>query len=161
MREPKPIAGARALLFERLVDLNPGSQDDGLRPFRVLNREQLKESVRRELQQLLNTRCSLPLHQLAEEERSVINYGIPDFSSLSAEDADAQELIASVVSRSIAAYEPRLKQIRVTVERSPDNEWGLGLNIEALLVIDLFTEPVSFPVLLNSKSGAAEVHDSQ
>ena len=157
MREPKPITGARALLFERLVDLNPGSQDDGPRPFRVLNREQLKESVRRELQQLLNTRCSLPLHQIAEEERTVINYGIPDFSSLSAEDADARDLISTVIGRTIAAYEPRLKQIRVTVEQLPDNRWALGLNVEALLVVDSFTEPVSFPVLLNNKNGAVEV----
>jgi type VI secretion system protein ImpF len=157
MREPKPITGARALLFERLVDLDPGSQDDGQRPFRVLNREQLKESVRRELRQLLNTRCSLPLQLLAESERTVINYAIPDFSSLSAEDADAQQLIASVVGRSIGAYEPRLKHIRVSAERSPDNRWGLSLKVEALLVVDSFAEPVSFPVLLNDKNGAVEV----
>jgi type VI secretion system protein ImpF len=157
MREPKPITGARALLFDRLVDLNPGSQDDGSRPFRILNREQLKESVRRELRQLLNTRCSLPLHQVAEEERTVINYGIPDFSSLSAEDADARELISTVIARTIAAYEPRLKQIRVTVEPLSDNRWALGLSVEALLVVDSFTEPVSFPAMLNNKNGAVEV----
>jgi len=157
MREPKPIAGARALLFERLVDLNPGSQDDGSRPFRILNGEQLKKSVRRELHRLLNTRCSLSLHVLAEQDRTVINYGIPDFSSLSAEDADARELVSQVVGRTIAAYEPRLKHIRVTVEPLANNEWGLALNIEALLVVDSFTEPVSFPVLLNNKNGAVQM----
>jgi type VI secretion system lysozyme-like protein len=160
MGEPKPIAGARALLFERLVDLYPGS-DDAERPFRILNREQLKASVRRELERLLNTRCSLPLHGFGEVERSVVNYGIPDFSSLSAQNADDHALIASIVGQTITAFEPRLRQVRVEVQPIEDEERSLWLTIDAVMEIDLFNEPVSFPVLLNSKSGDAEVHDSR
>jgi hypothetical protein len=37
----------------------------------------------------------------------------------------------------------------------------LWLNISAELVVGTFAEPVSFPVTLNSKSGTAEMHDSQ
>lgn len=187
MRQPKPIAGARALLFDRLVDLHPDA-DEGERPLRILNREQLKASVQRELERLLNTRCSLPLHRLAEAERSVINYGIPDFSSLSPHNQDDQALIASIIGQTIAAFEPRLRQVRVEVESiggsaalkrtncthdifernqsRSGGEGGLLVFIEALMVSDLFNEPVSFPVLLNSKNGAAEVgaaevHDSR
>ena len=160
MGEPKPIAGARALLFERLVDLYPGS-DEGERPFRILSREQLKASVRRELERLLNTRCSLPLHGLGEVERSVVNYGIPDFSSLSAHNADDHALIASIVGQTITAFEPRLRQVRVEVQPIEDEEAALWLYIEGVLAIGLFNEPVYFPVLLNSKNGDAEVHDSR
>ena len=67
MPEPKPIEGARALLFDRLVDVSP-EWDEHER--RILNRDQLKASVRRELERLLNTRCSIPLHRLGEEDRA-------------------------------------------------------------------------------------------
>ena len=160
MRQPKPIAGARALLFDRLVDLHPET-DEGERPFRILDCEQLKASVRRELERLLNTRCSLSLHLLGEAERSVVNYGIPDFSSLSAQNADDHALIASIIGQTISAFEPRLQQVHVGVAPIDDNEGTLWVFIEALMTVGLFNEPVSFPVLLNSKNGAAEVHDSR
>jgi type VI secretion system protein ImpF len=160
MTDPKPIAGARALLFDRLVDVPPYG-DEREQPLRILNREQLKASVRRELERLLNTRCSIPLHRLGEEERSVVNYGIPDFSSLSPHNADDHALIASVVAQTIAAFEPRLRQVHVEVGPVSVTESALWLNISAHLVVDLFAEPISFPLTLNSKSGTAELHDSQ
>jgi len=155
MSQPKPIAGARALLFDRLVNV-PDGHIDG-QPLRILNQNQLKASVRRELERLLNTRCSIPLQQLAEEERSVINYGIPDFSSLSPHNADDHALIASIVGQTIAAFEPRLRHVRVEVGPASGAESALWLIIIAELVIGAFTEPVSFPVTLNSKSGTAEI----
>jgi|ERR1700752_390430 len=158
MAQPKPIIGARALLFDRLVDVPDWDQEQHLR---ILNREQLKASVRRELGRLLNTRCSIPLHQFGEEERSVINYGIPDFSSLSPHNADDHVLIASIVGQTIAAFEPRLRHVRVEVEPAFVGESALWLNINAELVVGLFAEPVSFPLTLNSKTGTAEMHDSE
>lgn len=160
MRELKPIAGARALLFDRLVDLHPDA-DEKDQPFRILNREQLKASVRREIERLLNTRCSIPLHLLSETERSVVNYGIPDFSSLSTQNDDDRALVASIIGGTITAFEPRLRQVHVEVEQIVNSEDTLRIWIEAMMVVDLFNEPVSFPVFLNSKNGAAEVHDSQ
>ena len=123
-----------------------------------LNSRQLKASVRRELERLLNTRCSLPLHRLGEEERSVVNYGIPDFSSLSPHNADDHALIASIVGQTITAFEPRLRQVCVEVKPGPRGDASLQLNISAELVIGTFNEPVSFPVTLNSKSGTAETN---
>jgi len=184
MRQPKPIAGARALLFERLVDLHRDQVEDE-RPLRILNREELKASVRRELERLLNTRCSLPLHGFGETERSVVNYGIPDFSSLSAYNEDDHALIASIIGQTITAFEPRLRQVRVEVGPIGDGESAdtnltncrhdvfergepragsgarLRVLIEAVIIVGQFNEPVSFPVLLNSKNGVAKVDDSQ
>jgi type VI secretion system protein ImpF len=156
MADPQPIAGARALLFDRLVDVPPELEHQE-RHLRILDRDHLKASVRRELERLLNTRCSIPLHQLGEEERSVVNYGIPDFSSLSPHNADDHALIASIVGQTIAAFEPRLRHVRVEVGPASGAESALWLIIIAELVIGAFTEPVSFPVTLNSKSGTAEI----
>ena len=163
MAQPKPIAGARALLFDRLVDLPDeldGSDSYGQeRSLRILNSKQLKASVKRELERLLNTRCSIPLHQLGAEERSVVNYGIPDFSSLSPHNADDHALIASIVGQTISAFEPRLRQVRVEVGPAFAAESALWLNISAELAVGMFSEPVSFPLMLNSKSGTAELQE--
>jgi|GEM_PF-170200 len=158
MRQPKPITGARALLFDRLADLH-SEVDEGERPFRILNRDQLKASVRRELGRLLNTRCSLSLHQVGEEERSVVNYGIPDFSSLSPHHADDRALIASIIGQTITAFEPRLRQVRVEVEPREGSQNALWVQIEAVMSVGQFNEPVSFPVLFDTKRGDAKVHD--
>jgi type VI secretion system lysozyme-like protein len=159
MREPQPIAGARVPLFDRL-DLNP-EIDDSQRPFRILTREQLKASIRRELGRLLNTRCSLSLDQVGEEERSVINYGIPDFSSLSAQNADDQILIGRIVGQTVTAFEPRLRNVAVGVRPVAHSESNLFLLIDATMAVGQFNEPVYFPVVLNNKNGAAEIHDSE
>lgn len=160
MADPKPIAGARALLFDRLVEVPPEMETDQ-HHLRILNREQLKASVRRELGRLLNTRCSIPLHRLGEEERSVVNYGIPDFSSLSPHNTDDHALIGSIVGQTIAAFEPRLRQVHVEVRPASSADSALWLDINAQLVVGVFAEPVSFPVTLNGKSGTALMHDSQ
>ena len=159
MREPQPIAGARVPLFDRL-DLSP-EIDDSQRPFRILTREQLKASIQRELQRLLNTRCSLSLEQVGEEERSVINYGIPDFSSLSAQNADDQNLIGRIVGQTVTAFEPRLREVAVDVRPVPNGESSLYLFIDAIMTVGEFNEPVYFPVVLNGKNGAAEINDRE
>jgi predicted component of type VI protein secretion system len=61
------------------------------------------------------------------------------------------------VAQTIAAFEPRLRQVRVEVEPVFGAEPALWLNINAELVVGVFAEPVSFPVLLNGKTGTAEI----
>jgi type VI secretion system protein ImpF len=179
--DPKLIVGARPLLFDRLIDFDPGEaneqqlpqpidgdestrrwkKEERERPRQFLDQCQLKNSVRAELDRLLNTRCSIPLHRIAEEERSVVNYGIPDFSSLSRDNADDRALIGAIVGQTITAFEPRLRQVSVEVLPVSQNESSLQLNINAELRVGTFNEPVSFPVTLNSKSGTAETDDSE
>jgi type VI secretion system protein ImpF len=160
--------GGRALLFERLVDLEPGRKEEP-QPFRVLSREELWESVRRELGQLLNTRCPVPLHLLGEEERTVINYGIPDFTSLSPQSGNDRKLIAHIITQTVTAFETRLRNVRVTVEDYEENERTLRVTLEADLVTETIIEirshpefgsslePVTFPIILNRKTGILEV----
>jgi type VI secretion system protein ImpF len=161
MRDPKPIEGGRALLFERLTDESPRSPEGEARPFRVHEREELKESVRRELARLLNTRCSVPSHLLGARERTVLDYGIPDFSSLSALSGDDQNRLASIVAQTVAAFEPRLRDVRVRVERVRPEDRALVLRVEAALAVGTHAEPVSFPVLVRARTGGAEVSGNE
>lgn len=150
----------RAPLFDRLTDFNPGSSGEP-RPLRTLGRQGLRDSVRRELERLLNTRSSLPVDQLAQRpELTVLEYGIPDLSAYSAGDDDHQRLLAGVVARAVAAFEPRLREVRVAVVRLEDEQRSLRLRIDAVLTADEVAEPVSFPALMGLKSGRMEIHEA-
>ncbi len=196
MADSQNPGGAPALLFERLVDDEAHCLQESP-PFRVLSRQELWESVNRELGRLLNTRCPVPLHLLDEAERTVINYGVPDFTSLSPLNPDDRKLIASVIAQTITAFEPRLRNVRVRVvaehieedERTrgkfnlrgdgrhvltrpfEEDERTLHISVEADLVTDAViqirsypefgssAEPVSFPIVLNSKTGLIELYE--
>jgi type VI secretion system lysozyme-like protein len=161
MRDPKPVEGGRALLFERLTDREPRSKEAEAQPFRVLDVGGLKESVRRELARLLNTRCSIPSHLLGAQERTVLDYGIPDFSSLSAHSGDDQNRLAAVVAATVTAFEPRLTDVRVRVEHVRQDDRALLLHLDAVLAVGTHTEPVAFSVNVHPKTGGAEVHEDE
>jgi type VI secretion system protein ImpF len=118
-------------------------------PLRVYNRRELKESVRKEMVRLLNTRC--PVRE--DRNGSVIDYGIPDFSWMSAASADDRKLLADTIAKKVRAFEPRLQQVRVTIEpNSADPRVVVG-TIEAMLLVESILEPVSFPLAIRDKSG--------
>ena len=161
MRDPKPVEGGRALLFERLADAEPWSPEEEAQPFRVLDVRALKESVRRELARLLNTRRHRRPDREGGGEMTVLDYGLPDFSSLSAASGDDQNRLAAAIAAAVAAFEPRLRDVRVRAERADREERALVLRVEATLAVGLVAEPVSFPVLVRTKTGEAEVHEDE
>lgn len=152
MAGPKLIEGARALLFERLTDNTPGE------PFshkhkRILDQAALRASVQRELLQLLNTRCAVSLELIGETERTVINYGVPDFSSLSPHSSHDQKLVAAILTQTITAFEPRLRNVQVTVDGVADYRQALQVTVRAELVSGIVSEPVNFAIMGKPKSG--------
>jgi type VI secretion system protein ImpF len=147
----------RAPLFDRLTDLDPQSAVEP-RPLRTLDRRGLRESVRRELERLLNTRSSLSVDRLTQRDiLTVLEYGIPDLSAYSAGDPEDQKLLAAVVARAVGAFEPRLRQVQVVFERLDITGRQAEIRIEGRLGIDEVSEPIAFPTLLSVKSGEAQV----
>ncbi|HEX7154479.1 MAG TPA: type VI secretion system baseplate subunit TssE, partial [Thermoanaerobaculia bacterium] len=108
-------------------------------------------------EQLFNTRCPVPAHRLAVRERTVIDYGIPDFSTFSARNQDDRLRLAETLRRAIETYEPRLADVRVHVDVAPGDDFSLIGSIEAKLRTDRVEEPVSFMTVLEMKEGRAEV----
>jgi type VI secretion system protein ImpF len=146
-----------APLFDRLVDRDPEARAEP-RPLRTLDPRGLRESVRRELERMLNTRSSLPVDRLVErDELTVLEYGIPDLSAFSAANEDDQRLLTALVARAVAAFEPRLRGVRVAFERLEDGQRSLLLRIDAELMRDEVAEPVSFPTLFGLRTGTVEV----
>src|SRR5262245_52016910 len=70
---------------------------------------QLTQAVGRDLENLLNTRrrCRSSPPQLEEVGRSVIEYGIPDFTGLNMTLPSERELTRLAIERAIRQFEPR------------------------------------------------------
>ncbi len=150
----------RAPLFERLVDRDPKSRRE-LRPSRTFDRGLLKASIRRELQRLLSTRSSLPANQTAGRELTVIDYGIPDFSTVFPKNQADRVRLAAVIRRAIEVFEPRLSQVSVRIEPLPEDHLKLIGAIRGVLVVDEVAEPISFATLFQNDSSVVEVHADQ
>ena len=159
---PRSEVYARVPLFDRLVDeehRSPAGRET--RPLRTLDRAGLLESVRRELERLLSSRSPLPAHRLAGRELTVIDYGLPDLADFPAAGPEDHQRLAALIERVVAAFEPRLKDIRVRVERPLPERRALMLVLEGRLATDPPGEPVSFPTVLTLGKGEAEVGEAR
>jgi type VI secretion system protein ImpF len=111
-------------ILDRLLDDNPGQVHDPLRTSGFLLRE-LKKSVRRDLENLLNTRyrCrEIPSH-LEELETSLLNYGIPDFTGAVFANEDDRKDLRRIIERIIRQFEPRFKEVTVHLDtKSTSND---------------------------------------
>jgi type VI secretion system protein ImpF len=135
--------GARALLFERLQGCGPDSPPEA-HPFRVHDAETLRVSVAREVTRLLNTRVPLPAP--GPEGRTVLDYGLADWSPAHALDPGARKALEFQARRSIEAFEPRLRRVAVRAETVTGRERTLLIRIDAVLAVNGGEEPFSFPV---------------
>jgi type VI secretion system lysozyme-like protein len=134
------------------VDLNPSSISEP-RPLRILDLDELKESVHREVSRLLNTRA----HRSFEADAgTVIDYGLPDFSALSARSAPDRQLLANSLERLLARFEPRLRNVRVAIEPHPARPTSVTGVIEGWIHAGTMQEPVSFPIFLYTSGGAVQ-----
>lgn len=158
MLGPGIVEGARAPIFDRLVDESPKVETEP-RPFRTLNRQELRESVRRDLGRLLNTRCPIPPHLLYGRQRSVVDYGAPDFTTFTPQNAQDQTRLGFLLTRTVEAFEPRLHRVRVSISPNHKREQALRATLEAVLVVGSIAEAVSFPIAIQRKTGEVEVFD--
>jgi len=146
-------------VFDRLVDTEPRSSRET-----ALNREQslrrLRESVRRDLEWLLNTRLVAvpPDDMLREVNHSVYAYGLPDFTAYSLSNPDDQNRLVRHLQTAIKMFEPRLAKVRIVpLDVSFTNTRVLRFRIEALLLMDPAPEHISFDTTLQLTSGEYEV----
>ncbi len=122
---------------------------------RRLSLEQLKDSVARDLESLLNTRVvfdpamaeSFPL-----TARSVAGFGLADFAGHSLANVHHRRSICSSIEAAIAAHEPRLREVLVELELQRKTINALYFSINAVLVVRPAQEPVSFDALLTPTS---------
>lgn len=144
------IKGFEPSLFDKLFDDLPVG---AVR--RRLSLEQLKDSVARDLEVLLNTRVVLEesfekVFPLAM--RSVAGFGLADFAGLSLANIHDRQRICTSIAGAIAAHEPRLRDVRVDLELHRKTVNALYFSINAVLFVRPAQEPVAFDALLQPTS---------
>jgi type VI secretion system protein ImpF len=140
----------RAPLLDRLVDEDPRRASETV-PKRALTRRQYRDSVRRDLVWLLNTRASIPSRFAAPSagggELTVLDYGIPDFGDLFTPNRRDWTRLVRIIERALAAFEPRLANPVVEVVEFPGDYRRLNVVISATLIAEKDREPFSFPLV--------------
>lgn len=136
--------GFRTTLFDRLL---PETDQN----YRGISLQELRESVASDLEDLLNSRMAKLDHlidQFPLAKQSILQFGIIDFVGLSTSNPSDRDKICQSIERSIAAHEPRLKQIKVEMLLDDQNMGALYLSIQAYLNIHPLFEPVIFDAVL-------------
>ena len=117
-------------MLDRLIDPDSG----GTSWRRGYSVDQMIDSVRRDLEDLLNTRQSNQgiSEDFVEVQRSIIAYGLPDLTSLNAVTAQQREEIGRMLEAHVEMFEPRLKDIRARlVDPGDGKERTVKFHIEA------------------------------
>ena len=112
--------GTPLSILERLTDLDPATaQETSAAPWEEARI--LRSALCRDLTSLLNTRRAEEDFDPAFEQasRSVLNYGVIDFTYYNLKSSLDQERIRRSIEKAIRQYEPRLSQVVVTVNE-PD-----------------------------------------
>jgi type VI secretion system protein ImpF len=135
-------------VFDRLLDDDPAAEGQIFDRFQSLR--QLRKSVGRDVEALLNTRQEAlePLPPGLEVSRSLLSYGLPDFTSLSLLNPYDRNRIRRAIEQAIINFEPRLKRVRVTLEPPREHDRSLRFRIDALLQVNPIREPVTFDAVL-------------
>jgi type VI secretion system protein ImpF len=146
-------------LLDRLIDLDPKTSTE-VPPTWAESVRQLKASLRHDLEWLLNTRRipTLAPESFEELTRSLYHFGLPDITSMGRDSRDVRTKLMRQVEETLAAFEPRLAGVRVSVgESDDDGKRQLRFLIEGLLRMEPNPEQVVFDTVLEISSGEYHV----
>jgi type VI secretion system protein ImpF len=140
-------------VLDRLMTVEdwPTTRSQSLRYF--------KEALKRDLEWLLNTRQP-PIRELVDYPQaraSVINFGLPDISSLGLSSASDHGRLRKAIETCLRNFEPRLMDVRVTLEGSDTADRRLRFHIEGNMKLDPAPEEISFDTVLELSSGEYKV----
>ncbi|ELR64598.1 Putative protein ImpF [Photobacterium marinum] len=131
-------------ILDRLLDDDPESTRE---VSRVFHWREMRQSVRRDLENLLNARISWLVWPdwWSELDHSLLTYGLPDFSAMPLSSVDGRDELCRVIEETIRKFEPRFTDVAVSVisEEQPLDRI-LRLRIHALLRADPEPEEVFF-----------------
>mgnify|MGYP000495024245 CR=1 FL=1 len=135
-------------LFDRLLGV-PLRGGNTLAP--RLSAEDMKDAVARDLEALLNTRAVLPdgfLDGYPECARSIVSYGMNDFADLSLSSPSDRAFICTCIEQAIARHEPRLGEVKASLEMRHGAVNRLDFSITGVLVASASQEAVNFDAVL-------------
>ena len=144
-------------VFDRLIVDEADDRGNKSRDYLLY---ELKENVRRDLQNLLNTRwrCEVWPPDYEELELSVVNYGIPDFTGVSMGGPDNQKRLLDIVKQAISTFEPRLAEFElIPIKNRNEFDRTSRFKIEGMLHAEPAPEPVTYDTQMIVNSSEFEI----
>jgi len=146
-------------VLDRLINEDPAISRE---PYKSRNEvlSDMRRSVRRDLEHLLNTRRRplVPVEGLDEIEDSVLTYGLPDIAAQNLGSAHGRSALVRELERTIRMFEPRFSSVEVElIDNQAHLDRTLRFRINALLRAHPAPEPVVFDSAYEPDSGAFEV----
>jgi type VI secretion system protein ImpF len=155
---------AKSSLLPSIIDrlIEPRDEETSDLHRRGQTVRELEEAVRRDLQDLLNTRRAAidGFPEDAELSRSLLTFGLPELTSFNPTVPDQRRTLQAIIENTIGTFEPRLMDVRVTaITADGTSGRGLRMCVEALLRVSPAPIPVTFDTVVKSGSGEWQVVD--
>jgi type VI secretion system lysozyme-like protein len=163
-RHPRLVVGVAVPLFDRFLEEVDDARID--EPYRIQSLVLLIESIQKEIENLLNTRIPPRRHpafnwEPTSEPETVLDYGLPAFSSLNSGSSNDSRLLRETVLRKIARFEPRLIDPQLELRNDPDDPAGMIGTLRGTVRLNKVNRPVCFPVSLRDHGESATLSPSE
>lgn len=138
-------------ILDRLIDDNPDTTRDPSKS-RGQNLVELRQAVRRDLENLLNARQPAMTWPpgLEEAAKSLANYGIPDFTASNLGAEREREQFRLEIERTIRRAEPRFQSVSVKLLERGEVDRSMRFRIDAMMYADPAPEPMVFDSVLDA-----------
>jgi type VI secretion system protein ImpF len=149
-------------ILDCLIDTEPGVKSESSRSTNMLL-VQMKESVRRDLESLFNTRqcCISPPENYLELDASLLNYGLPDLATINLESSQEVQKFCTQVENTIRNFEPRIRKIRIASTRGLDHDDKcFRFRVEAILHASPSNETIIFDSSLDPVSQSVSIKET-
>ncbi len=152
----------RPSILDRLIDNDPDNRLE-TDPDQHQKMKELRQSVRRDLENLLNTRMRIvvPDEKYSHLNDSLLNYGLPDLATVNISNIDKRREFVQQLERLLVDFEPRFKSVSVSYQENTDKaERTLKFRIDATLYADPSPEVIVFDSILEPVSRAVNVEEA-
>ncbi len=152
----------RPSILDRLLDNEPHNRTE-TDTDRHQKLKQLRNSVRRDLENLLNTRFRVvePPEEFEQLEQSLLNYGLPDLATVNISDQEKKKEFTQTLENILRHFEPRFKSVSVKYLDNNDNkDRTLRFRIDATLYADPSPEIVVFDSILEPVTRTVNVEEA-
>lgn len=153
----------RPSILDRLMDDEPHIQIEQDKNRNQYLRE-LRNSVKRDLENLLNTRYRMqsPPEDLKEIELSILNYGLPDLATVNIADLEKKRAFTKNLEKTLRTFEPRFKSVKVIhIDNKDNTDRTLRFRIDATLHADPAPEVIIFDSVLDPVFRTVKVEESK
>jgi len=151
----------RPSILDRLFDDEPENTNeiDSAQHQKI---KQLRKSVRRDLENLMNARYRVmePGEEYKELDNSLLNYGLPDLATVNITDLDKRKEFTFTMEKILKEFEPRFKEVNVSYLENKDNtDRTLRFRIDATLYADPSPEVVIFDSVLEPVTRSISIEE--